>query len=274
MGLSNEEISILAELRKAGHIAGTGAVMEIGAQQLSHRFLESRKELLELANIFGISAPCPLPDPKHTFVVHGRLAHQGADAPMAEQFWRWLGYDYASIDVDGSPGSIPLDLNYDAVPEHEQGKYQIVTNCGTTEHVANQFNAFKVIHELTALNGVMIHNVPAQGMLNHGLINYTHKFFWMLCRSNGYQLLQLKLNSDEVPYALPENIRETAYDARTGKRLKNYQAVDCLLVAVMKKTFDIPYVAPIDVPTGTHTDNQTLRERYWTVFTPNAFAGK
>ena len=42
---------------------------------------------------------------------------------------------------------------------------------------------------------------------------------------------------------------------------------------VMQKTCDIPYVAPIDVGTGTTTDIEPLRKRYWTVFQPNAFEG-
>jgi hypothetical protein len=43
------------------------------------------------------------------------------------------------------------------------------------------------------------------------------------------------------------------------------------LVAVLQKVFDIPYVAPIDVETGTRTNNKVLEQRYWSVFKPNAF---
>ena len=63
-----------------------------------------------------------------------------------------------------------------------------MTNFGTTEHVANQVNTFGVIHDLTAPDGLMLHAIPMQGMLNHGLFNYTPKFFWMLGRSNGYRI--------------------------------------------------------------------------------------
>jgi hypothetical protein len=75
-----------------------------------------------------------------------------------------------------------LDLNFDGngIPTEHKGKYSLVTNFGTTEHVTNQLNAFKVIHDLTMPNGVMIHEVPAQGMFNHGLVNYNPKFFWVV----------------------------------------------------------------------------------------------
>lgn len=50
---------------------------------------------------------------------------------MGKDFWLWLGFDYSSIEIDGSPGSIPLDLNYDNVPAGAQGEYE-VTSFGTT----------------------------------------------------------------------------------------------------------------------------------------------
>jgi hypothetical protein len=33
----------------------------------------------------------------------------------------------------------------------------------------------------------MLHNLPLQGHLRHGLFNYNPKFFWMLARSNAYR---------------------------------------------------------------------------------------
>ena len=83
-------------------------------------------------------------------VAHGDLPHLDSKAPPARHFWQWLGFEYAAIDIDGSPGSIPLDLNYDRIPTQAKGKYGLVSNFGTTEHVANQLNAFEIIHDLTA----------------------------------------------------------------------------------------------------------------------------
>jgi len=45
-----------------------------------------------------------------------------------------------------------------------------------------------------------------------------------------------------------------------------------MLVVILQKVFDIAYVPPIDVPTGTRTENSKMKRRYWTVFTPNAFS--
>ena len=40
-------------------------------------------------------------------------------------------------------------------------------------------------------------------MLNHGLINYNPKFFWMLCRSNAYRIAYFNFLSEPQSCPLP-----------------------------------------------------------------------
>jgi hypothetical protein len=273
MGLGYSDLELLIRLREEGHIPIGGSVIEIGAQQLANSFLEAGSALDRAGYLFTVNQPCPLPQPGLRCTGDGGAELLPEGAPLASEFWAWLGFTYSSIDIDGSPGSIPLDLNCDSAPVHALGKYQLVTNFGTTEHVANQLNAFKVIHDLTACGGVMIHHLPMQGMLNHGLVNYNPKFFWMLARSNGYRLLYMNVNAGTSYYALPENITASVspFEPDIDLRRHAYRAADMGLVIVLQKVFNTPYVAPIDVQTGTRTDNKELEERYWSVFKPNAF---
>jgi hypothetical protein len=273
MGLGSDAIELVMRLKDEGYLNGPYSVTEIGAQQLANSFLEARAGIEKLGEMFGVREPCRLPEAKPTYIVHGQTEHLDAAAPLARDLWTWLGFEYASIDIDGSPGSIPLDLNYDQVPEIALGKYQLVTNFGTTEHVANQLNAFKVIHDLTALGGIMIHHLPIQGMFNHGLVNYNPKFFWMLARSNGYKFIYMDIFGSTSCYELPQNIVDTISPFRPDISIRRsaYRVADTMLVTVMQKVFDTPYVAPIDVNTGTRTDNKMLEERYWSVFKPDAF---
>src|SRR4051812_623146 len=186
MGIGSETIDLLIDLRLTGYMHRRMPVVEIGAQQLATSFVEASARLRRIGEIFGVKGPLSVSKHVSGPIVHGDLEHLETTAPPAREFWNWLGFRYAAIDIDGSPGSLPLDLNFDDVPAEMRGRFGLVTNFGTTEHVANQINAFKIIHDLTAPGGLMIHEVPAQGMLNHGLINYNFKFFWMLARSNGY----------------------------------------------------------------------------------------
>jgi hypothetical protein len=41
------------------------------------------------------------------------------------------------------------------------------------------------------------------------------------------------------------------------------------IVVALQKVFDTPFVAPLDVPTGTTTEHAALRERYWSVLKPD-----
>jgi hypothetical protein len=271
MGIGHDLIYDLIALKRGRHLDNCRSVIEVGAQQLSQFFLADSRGLSELCNVFGIAQPNVAYDIKETHLAHGALQHQRADAPYAGDFWRSLGLRYASIDIDGSPGSIPLDLNFDGVPLEHRKQYDLVTNFGTTEHVCNQFNAFKVIHDLTRRGGLMMHNLPAQGMMNHGLVNYNPKFFWMLARSNGYEVLVVKMSPAGVNYPLPDNIRdELSDDPSSRQAVASYRTEDVGLKVIMRKRFDVEFIPPIDVPTGITTDDPKLRERYWTVFEPNA----
>jgi SAM-dependent methyltransferase len=149
-------------------------------------------------------------------------------------------------------------------------KFDVVTNFGTTEHIANQLNAFKIIHDLTAPGGIMIHAVPAQGLVNHGLLKYNPKWFWMLARSNDYRWLDFDYASRGHIADLPDNVVEAiaAYRPDIAERKARYKMVDGGLRAAFQKVRDIEFIPPLDVDTGTKTTNAALIERYWTVFAP------
>ena len=186
MGAST--LPLLMALKRRGYIPNGSAVIEIGAQQLDESFVGATEDIAATGRVFGVATPPP------SFARTGPRSDTNAlaGAPLAREFWTWLGLSYASIDIDGSPGSIPLDLNYDEVPAELMGRYDVVTNFGTTEHVANQLQSFKIIHDLAAAGALMLHVLPAGGMPNHGLFSYNPKFFWMLGRSNGFAWLAME----------------------------------------------------------------------------------
>jgi hypothetical protein len=275
MGIGSRDILVLSRLRREDHIPAEGRVAEIGAQQLGNSFLEAIEEVAELGRLFGKAGGLRLPaPPPRSNIAHGDLVHCEESAPMARSFWEWLGFRYVSIDVEGNEG-IELDLNFDEVPSAYRGCFDLVTNYGTTEHVANQLNAFQVIHDLARVGGVMVHHLPLQGMMDHGLVNYNPKFFWALARSNRYQWLysNLLIAGDQrqsavprcdVPQSLIEDVQQ--FEPDVCERMRNYQTTDLMALVACKKLRNEPFVPPIDVPNWVRTDNKKLRERYWTIF--------
>jgi Methyltransferase domain len=276
MGLASDTIEMMIRLHEGGVITRPTNVIEIGAQQLSNSFLRARTRMEHLGSLFGVTAKLDLPAPQQAAIVDGGIEHMAENAPWARQFWEWLGFEYAAIDIDGSPNSIPLDLNFDDVPQGAKKKFGLVTNFGTTEHVANQLNAFKVIHELTASDGVMIHSLPAQGFVNHGLINYNPKWFWMLARSNEYRWCFFDYCGSDQVSDLPSNVIEAVapYRPDVGQRATPYRIVDGSLAVIFQKVRDFEFIPPLDVTTGTKTTNAALIDRYWTIFAPERAHGE
>lgn len=239
MALSGTFINVLADLKRSGYLPPQPMVIEIGAQQLSNNALDSKDELAMLGHLFGVRPEPDFGNPKSTGIAHGSLEHLSPDAPPARDFYQWLGFEYSAIDIDGTPGSVPLDLNFDEAPATHRRSYHLVTNCGTTEHLANQLNAFKVIHDLCAVDGVMVHELPFQGYMNHGLINYNPKFFWMLARSNGYETILMDFSAGGMGYDVPDNILEFVGKFARVTNRSPFKTTDAGLLVVLRKTFDI-----------------------------------
>jgi hypothetical protein len=165
MGLAFETILHLIELRQSGRLPDRASVMEIGAQQLSNSFLRATAELMELYRLFD-RKPIDLGPPRTSTAIDG-MERQAEAAPSSQPFWESLGFSSNAVEYGGQRG---LHSSFD-----------LVVNAGTTEHVVNQDNAFRVIHDLTKVGGVMMHEVLGGGMLTHGVVSYNPQFFWLLC---------------------------------------------------------------------------------------------
>jgi hypothetical protein len=207
-------------------------------------------------------APSVQPEEIAALVAHfggdfdeARLADQFPAAPnyyaYVAEVWRLCGVRYFSYDVLEAPGCRLFDLNFHDVPAADRGCAGLVTNVGTTEHVANQFNAFRVIHDLLTVGGVALHQVPFTGHLNHCLVNYHPKFFISLILNNRYRLRYLNFNGPVFHRnfggskhifdgdCLPEPGAWASTPLPSG-------TVDLLI----EKRFDEPFIPPIDFAVG------------------------
>lgn len=160
------------------HLPRGGRLLELGAQQFHGRSARAA------AKMWG--------DPKtHEYVGH---------------WWRDGGYEYRAIDMAVAPEAFhvqPLNLNlvragwpalelFQVSPEPPLA--HVVTNFGTTEHVINQENVFRFIHEITMVGGWMLHSVPSPTFLHtkgHGFFRYTRQFFEELSTANGYKVAEM-----------------------------------------------------------------------------------
>jgi hypothetical protein len=99
--------------------------------------------------------------------------------------------EYNSVDVCPGLKTTILDLNFDIVPENMVGHYDVIFNFGTTEHIFNQWNCFEFMHDAVKVGGVIYHQLPASGYLDHGYYCYTPLFFQEMAEANKYVLEHL-----------------------------------------------------------------------------------
>ena len=110
----------------------------------------------------------------------------------AKKYFSSLAVKHDSFDWNGKDGAHKLDLGK-PLPATFRGKYNIVTNCGTSEHVHDQYWCFKNIDDLCTTGGIMIHTVPLKGnWIHHCSIYYNIEFFKKLAQLYEYEIIKLE----------------------------------------------------------------------------------
>lgn len=99
------------------------------------------------------------------------------------------GMAYTSFDIAYGYKTFLLDMNHSPLPSQFFQTFDLVLNFGTTEHILNQYNCFKIIHEATKVGGFIYHQLPLSGFVDHGYFVYTGRFFFDLAGFNGYEIV-------------------------------------------------------------------------------------
>ncbi len=93
------------------------------------------------------------------------------------------------LDITGENGSTPLNLSTELTIDKQ---YDLITNFGTSEHVANQFTCWKNIHSFCKLGGYVISEIPETGSWkNHCKYYVKRDFFEAL--SHEFEIILFKL---------------------------------------------------------------------------------
>lgn len=233
MGYAVETMSLFIELAERGHFKDIKRAVDLGSQEMhfgkrdytSSPYKESiRRAIIALGGK-------PISDDE--------LEHLANRGPVSE-FYSHVGIDYKALDADGWYGR-PFDFNFDRVESPDRGAFCLTLNCGTTEHLLDQRNAFTIIHDLTRVGGLMLHALPFIGHVDHGFFNYNPNFFCDLARFNAYEILGLWLcptnSASLIPWA-------------PGGSVLNYLKVstdtghDLAIFCLFKKTSDVDFCVP------------------------------
>ncbi len=222
MGLGPPMMALFKFMHDQGLFSTIRSVAEIGSQEYDTKLPEYDGFLDRFFKGVGSDTPQTV-DPEN-----GRFK-----GPASEYFKR-LGCDYVSFDIDGRFGAIPFDLNYDKVGPDRRHSATLTTNLGTTEHVVDQVACFRTIHELTAPGGYMVHALPLNNYVNHGLYSYSPAFFEALAAANDYELMGMWMTVKPHWNLLPP-------------ALKPWPPKASLLICLLRRTTDAEFVLPLQL---------------------------
>jgi SAM-dependent methyltransferase len=162
---------------------------------------------------------------------------------LAKHFYRVVlrHETYAAADLHATDHAWRHDLN---LPLPYDDQYDVVTNLGTAEHVFNQYQLFRSMHERTKPSGLMVHSLPNQGCYDHGFFNFHPTLVFDLAQANAYQIVSfVYFDASKRPVTLvPIRDREEYVRMATEQRLSNYSG---LLAVFRKDQIDQPFQTPI-----------------------------
>jgi hypothetical protein len=158
-----------------------------------------------------------------------------------------------AIDLHGSPAALRYDLN-EPVPLTE--RYACTLNNGTAEHVFNVGQFFKTMHERTAPSGLMVHDGPFTGWINHGFYTFQPTLYLDLAEANGYELAGMFLMDWDAHRVEPLPDRR-AILAMIKTCSATHRSAG-LVVALRKPADDWPFVMPFQ---GYYADRLPPEER-------------
>lgn len=244
MGYSVEMMALFAELGEHGQMDDVRRVVDLGSQGMYFARQDGSSNACKESIRRAICAlgGAPISDDQLD-----KLANRSS----AKEFFLLASKEYKSLDADGLHGD-PFDFNLDSVSKEDRNAFCLTVNAGTTEHLIDQENAFRIAHDLTRSGGLMLHQVPFLGGIDHGFFNYNPNFFSALAKFNAYELLGLWLSPVGTFTLIP-------WSDSMVKHLKATTDPEyyVLLYCLLRKTNDLEFCVPFQgsYESQQHPDN-------------------
>ncbi|MGZ3369234.1 MAG: methyltransferase domain-containing protein [Caulobacteraceae bacterium] len=121
--------------------------------------------------------------------VHGPAEAQRPGYPSAQAVLGSLGVDFDVLDASGFEGAnILFDLNAAATPEALQGRWDVIVDHGTMEHVFHLPNMLANLHRMLKRDGRVVHSSPGNNFFDHGFYQFSPTFFADYYGVNGWRI--------------------------------------------------------------------------------------
>lgn len=177
----------LEYLDRRGFLDRTTSFLDIGSQNLYSATPES---VMAYARKFGPFTDEELIRSEAERISYFSTPRPGERTAYLSELIDLTNQQYTSYDVCMALKTEIFDLNCEHLPPAYQEHFDIVLNFGTTEHITNQLNSFRVMHDAMKVGGITFHQLPSVGWIEHGYFCYHLTFFRDLAKANGYEILE------------------------------------------------------------------------------------
>jgi hypothetical protein len=143
-----------------------------------------------------------------------------------------------AVDWNGTPSALRQDLN-ETLDLDET--FDVVINHGTAEHIFNIAQVFRTIHYRCEVGGLMVHDAPFTGWIDHGFYCLHPTLFYDLAMANCYEVVKVAIHTIEGQQIIPVDGRDhVARLAAAGKIPQN-----AMLFVAFRKLNDAPFKVPM-----------------------------
>lgn len=236
MGTSAKTLSRLVAFHQGGLLPAGGSVVELGAQELY--CTGEAAHVREVLAYFHRQLPGLREPGDYSMDELDAFADRG----MLGALLSASGFRYLALDIFDAPATRLFDLNFESPDADLAGRFDLVTNYGTTEHVVNQYLAMKTMHELARPGGLIHHDLPMAGYHDHGYFNYNPRFFMELAEANGYEVVLEAYSRASTPTPAPDVL------VRGGFPEARYH--DAGIEFAFRKRSDEPFRLPLETSTS------------------------
>jgi len=125
--------------------------------------------------------------------------------------FRSLGFDSVlALDKDSfEAADILFDLNGNETPAQAVGRFDLILDSGTIEHVFHLPNALNNIFRMLKIGGRVVHISPSSNHIDHGFYMFSPTLFWDYYAANQFEINSAMLfrytpRHDSVPWRMME----------------------------------------------------------------------
>jgi hypothetical protein len=205
MGTSAKTLSRFVSLHQRGLLKNGASIVELGAQELYCSGME--EHVRGVIQYFSDRNPSIKAADLYTKAELTQFADKG----LLGKLMIACGFTYRALDIFEAENTTLFDLNIHAPGKDLAEQFDLVTNFGTTEHVINQYQSLKTMHELTRPGGLIHHELPLAGYHNHGYFSYNPMLFIQLAEANGYQIVLQNYSKAGTPTSAPGFMTDNGY---------------------------------------------------------------